>query len=78
MRRRHLLFGALVAALAIAFACSGTGRLEPFCRDAQHMCFNTVSVFCCDNDSACGTGANGCPSGDCCLLSEEPDADKAR
>jgi hypothetical protein len=79
MRRRHLLFGGLVAALAIAFACSGTGRWEPFCADTtSHLCFTVSTAVCCHSYEACGDGNNGCPSGDCCPLATEPSYDKDR
>ena len=50
---------------------------EPFCSTGSHLCDepDTQHPWCCGDDFACGTTANGCPLGTCCPLATEPDYD---
>lgn len=61
--------GFVAGIITYAVACGGRIE-EPYCDRGAHLCVQTG--VCCADNAACGTGANGCPVGSCCLLADEP------
>jgi hypothetical protein len=51
----------------VAVACGGR-TLVADCRGDQ---FCAAANVCCPQDTACGTGDNGCPPGDCCTAERD-------
>lgn len=78
--RRHYVFSAIVAVLAIAFTVFSCGGIlaTPYCLAGHHYCGGIAegAAVCCPNTAVCGTDVNRCPRGECCPLADAPPGTK--